>query len=105
MSWRLLKGCAIMLWMMSGCMFLLSVMAGLNSMSYLVPVLLAAGTSIAGYLFWGMANERRALMRGVEEAAEEIGLPPNLAKGLATGKLTEEEFKQLCAWTVSQEDQ
>lgn len=99
MSWRLLRGCAISLWCLSVLMFVLGFIAGLNHLSFLVPTILAVCTSIAGYLFWKLANEQHATFRATVEVLEQHGMSQSLASGLTLGELTDEQFDELCEWT------
>jgi len=100
MSWQLLRSCAILSWLMAGCMFAAGVISGVHDISYFMPVFLAAVSSIVGYLFWRRANEQFAARRAVLNALRsDLGLPDDVIDGLAKGELTPEQYQALVEWS------
>jgi hypothetical protein len=77
-------------------MFAAGVLAGLNDISIILPVVLSSGTALAGWLFWRVSAK---VLEDIQEALDNEGISLALATGLVQGELTEEQMQQLCDWT------
>lgn len=102
MSWRLLKSCGIILFVMSVASVAAAVLSGLTGMSIVLPSLLAGSTALAGVIFWKLGKEQQEVMKVIRTAMEDDGIPEDLIDGLTRGSLTEEQFEDLVNWTERQ---